>query len=175
MDTTVVELRRHAHDVVNHQISGYPLTVAEAGARPAGPRRRPDRGDADLCRIVQRAVQVVVDVLDDEARVDKPVLVGATGGTARHSLVLEHAIRPLFTYLRAVVVPTSVFAAPEDWAGASAPDLLAGRIARAAGQLAAEIDRRDPPAVRDPFADPTPFDRLLDTGSAAEYDPSRHR
>jgi FMN reductase len=84
-----------------------------------------------------------VDVLDDEARVDKPVLVGATGGTARHSLVLEHAIRPLFTYLRAVVVPTSVFAAPEDWAGASAPDLLAGRIARAAGQLAAEIDRRD--------------------------------
>jgi FMN reductase len=112
-----------------------------------------------------------VDVLDDEARVDKPVLVGATGGTARHSLVLEHAIRPLFTYLRAVVVPTSVFAAPEDWAGASAPDPdRQGRRPARGGDRPAR-----PPAVRDPFADPTPFDRLLDTGSAAEYDPSRHR
>ncbi len=45
------------------------------------------------------------DVLDKEALVGKPVLIGATGGTGRHSLVLEHALRPLFAYLRAVVVP----------------------------------------------------------------------
>ncbi|MET8946641.1 CE1759 family FMN reductase [Streptomyces sp. NPDC004542] len=73
------------------------------------------------------------DVLDQDALAGKPVLIAATGGTARHSLVLEHALRPLFAYLRAVVVPTAVYAASEDW-GAQG---LAERIERAAGELAA--------------------------------------
>ncbi|MFG3011478.1 FMN reductase [Streptomyces cinerochromogenes] len=73
------------------------------------------------------------DVLDKDALAGKPVLIGATGGTGRHSLVLEHALRPLFAYLRAVVVPTAVYAASEDW-GAEG---LAERIERAAGELAA--------------------------------------
>ncbi|MEU6284625.1 FMN reductase [Streptomyces sp. NPDC047028] len=72
------------------------------------------------------------DVLDPDALMGKPVLVAATGGTARHSLVLEHALRPLFAYLKAVVVPTAVYAASEDW-GAEG---LADRIERAAGELA---------------------------------------
>ena len=55
------------------------------------------------------------DVLEPETLAGKPVLIGATGGTARHSLALEHALRPLFSYLHAVVVPTAVYAAPEDW------------------------------------------------------------
>lgn len=42
-------------------------------------------------------------------------------------------MRPLFAYLRAVVVPTGVYAASEDW-GAEG---LAERIERAAGELAA--------------------------------------
>ncbi|MFD7435913.1 FMN reductase [Streptomyces sp. NPDC059861] len=71
------------------------------------------------------------DVIDPEALAGKPVLVAATGGTARHSLVLEHALRPLFAYLKAVVVPTGVYAASEDW-GAEGLD---GRIERAAGEL----------------------------------------
>ena len=53
---------------------------------------------------------------------DKPVLIAASGGTARHSLALEHAVRPLFAYLRANVVPTSVYAAPEDWATSDGGD-----------------------------------------------------
>ncbi|MEW1778173.1 FMN reductase [Streptomyces sp. NPDC086777] len=73
------------------------------------------------------------DVLDKDALAGKPVLIAATGGTARHSLVLEHALRPMFAYLRAVVVPTGVYAASEDW-GAEG---LEGRIERAAGELAA--------------------------------------
>ncbi|MGQ4418077.1 CE1759 family FMN reductase [Streptomyces sp. SAS_269] len=72
------------------------------------------------------------DVLDRDALTGKPVLIAATGGTGRHSLVLEHALRPLFAYLRAVVVPTGVYAASEDW-GAEG---LAERIERAAGELA---------------------------------------
>ncbi|WAZ23311.1 FMN reductase [Streptomyces cinnabarinus] len=73
------------------------------------------------------------DVLEQDALAGKPVLIAATGGTARHSLVLEHALRPLFAHLHAVVVPTGVYAASEDW-GAEGLD---GRIERAAGELAA--------------------------------------
>ncbi|MER6442035.1 CE1759 family FMN reductase [Streptomyces sp. NPDC001185] len=71
------------------------------------------------------------DVLDMDALAGKPVLIAATGGSARHSLVLEHALRPLFAHLRAVVVPTGVYAASEDW-GAEG---LADRIDRAAAEL----------------------------------------
>ena len=61
-----------------------------------------------------------VDALDPDALNGMPVLIAATAGTARHSLVLDHAMRPLFTYLRAVVVPTGVFAATEDFGGTPA-------------------------------------------------------
>ncbi|MGW5371423.1 CE1759 family FMN reductase [Streptomyces sp. NPDC004009] len=96
------------------------------------------------------------DVLDRDALTGKPVLIAATGGTARHSLVLEHALRPLFAYLRAVVVPTGVYAASEDW-GAEG---LAERVERAAGELAglmtglsaAGADAEDAPQVV-PFAE----------------------
>ena len=85
------------------------------------------------------------DVLDQDALAGKPVLIAATGGTARHSLVLEHALRPLFAYLRAVVVPTAVFAASEDWGSGDAADhTLAERIDRAAGELADLVARRGP-------------------------------
>ncbi|MGW2688727.1 FMN reductase [Streptomyces sp. NPDC001414] len=92
------------------------------------------------------------DVLDQEALVGKPVLIAATGGTARHSLVLDHALRPLFAYLRAVVVPTGVYAASEDW-GAEG---LESRVERAAGELAALMTglggtRREAPPEVVPF------------------------
>ena len=87
------------------------------------------------------------DVLDKDALAGKPVLMGATAGTARHSLALEHAMRPLFAYLRAVAVPTAVFAAPEDWAGGGgAGRALADRIERAAGELADLVTAGRPPA-----------------------------
>ena len=90
------------------------------------------------------------DVLDKDALAGKPVLVAATGGTARHSLVLEHALRPLFAYLRAVVVPTGVYAASEDWGAQGLPE----RIERAAGELAvlmSGLAAVRPPAVKDEF------------------------
>jgi FMN reductase len=102
-----------------------------------------------------------VDVLDDSALDGKPVLLGATGGSARHSLVIEHAIRPVFTFMRAVVVPTAVFAATDDWAGDAQLLPLRARIDRAARELATEITRRAPVSAADPFALRTTFDELL--------------
>jgi FMN reductase len=83
------------------------------------------------------------DALDPESLTGMPVLMGATAGSARHSLVLDHAMRPLFAYLRAVVVPTAVFAATEDFGSHG----LADRIARAAAELAAVVLGQDGYAV----------------------------
>ena len=91
------------------------------------------------------------------------MLLGATAGTARHSLALDHALRPLFAYLRAVVVPTGVFAAAEDWGGDARPRPRR-RIERAAGELAdlvaaATGGRRGRPVRRR-----VPFEALLRGG-----------
>jgi FMN reductase len=73
-----------------------------------------------------------VDVLDNDLLVAKPVLLAATGGTPRHALVIDDQMRPLFGYMRAFTLPTSVYAAPEDWATSD----LGTRIQRAATELA---------------------------------------
>ncbi|WP_371660539.1 FMN reductase [Streptomyces sp. NBC_00280] len=131
VDIQVVELRELAVEIAHNFTNGFP-----------------GRKLADALDAVTRADGLIVvtpvfsasysglfksffDVLEKDALAGKPVLVAATGGSARHSLVLEHAMRPLFAYLRAVVVPTAVYAASEDW-GAEG---LAERIERAAGEL----------------------------------------
>ncbi|MGV9358870.1 CE1759 family FMN reductase, partial [Streptomyces misionensis] len=95
---------------------------------------------------------------DEGALAGKPVLIAATGGTARHSLVLDHALRPLFAYLKAVVVPTGVYAASEDW-GAEGLDR---RIARAAGELAALMGGfGTAPKPAGQSLEPVPFEQRL--------------
>ena len=93
----------------------------------------------------------------------------ATAGTARHSLVLEHALRPLFGYLHAVVVPTGVFAATDDFGTAWTPGSpRRGRAGRPAWRE--HLSSHDPIARRtleDEFADPIPFElRLQQAGLA---------
>ena len=70
-------------------------------------------------------------VLDNDLLIAKPVVLAATAGTARHALVADEAMRPMFAYLRTMTAPTSLFAAPEDW---SEPALNT-RIDRAAREL----------------------------------------
>jgi FMN reductase len=160
-DAEAVDLRDRAHDLTNHMLTGFPSPELErtldAVARADGLIAVTPVFNASYSGLFKS----FVDVLPEDALADKPVLIGATGGTARHSLALEFAMRPLFAHLRAVVVPTSVFAAPEDWGGATAQGPLAARIERAAAELAVEIERREPPVVVDPFDEPTPFSELL--------------
>lgn len=91
------------------------------------------------------------DVLDDGALEGTPVLVAATAGTARHSLVLDHALRPLFGYLRALVVPTGVFAASEDWGSGGGAAALRRRVDRAAAELVGQTTARPREQRLDPF------------------------
>jgi FMN reductase len=76
-----------------------------------------------------------IDVLDNDLIVAKPVLLAATGGTPRHALVIDDQMRPLFAYMRALTLPTSVYAAPQDWGTTE----LGTRIQRAATELAVMV------------------------------------
>src|SRR5215475_2993305 len=58
-------------------------------------------------------------VLDNDLLIGKPVVLAATAGTSRHALVADDQMRPMFAYLRTLAVPTSLFAAPEDWGDAA--------------------------------------------------------
>ncbi|HEY5261749.1 MAG TPA: CE1759 family FMN reductase [Solirubrobacteraceae bacterium] len=79
-----------------------------------------------------------VDVLDGDLLIAKPVLLAATARSSRHALVVDEQMRPLFAFMRALVLPTSVFAAPEDWGSTN----LGERIRRAAAELAALVTAR---------------------------------
>ena len=70
-------------------------------------------------------------VLDNDLLIGRPVVLAATAGTARHALVADDQMRPMFAYLRAMTAPTSLFAAPEDWSDPA----LNTRIDRAAREL----------------------------------------
>ena len=161
----VIELREHARDLADNLLTGFankPLQAAIDTVTGAD-------GLIAVTPIFSASYsglfKTFVDVLDKDALTGTPVLLGATAGTARHSLVLDHAMRPLFAYLRAVVAPTAVFAASEDWGGGDTTSAaLAERIRRAAGELADLVTQRAPTAAADPFADPTPFEALLRAG-----------
>jgi FMN reductase len=108
--------------------------------------------------------KIFFDVLEHGALAGKPVLIAATAGSPRHSLALEHAVRPLFSYMRALVVPTAVFAASEDWgSGTSAEQALSERIDRAAAELARWVAVEERPSRVDPYEDVTSFEDLLDS------------
>jgi FMN reductase len=129
----VVELRSHARDLADNLVTGF----ANQDLRTAVDTVTGADGLIAVTPIFSASYsglfKTFFDVLDKEALVGKPVLLGATAGTARHSLALEHAVRPLFSYLRAVTVPTAVFAATEDWAGAGGPHRTGRRRARRPG------------------------------------------
>jgi FMN reductase len=161
-DADVVDLRDHAHELTNMMLTGF-----------AGP---------DLATAIDKVVKAdgliaatpifsasysglfktFFDVLEPDALAGKPVLIAATAGTARHSLALEHVVRPLFSYLHAVVVPTTVFAASEDWGRKTdSVEALSERVERGARELARLVASDQRPAPVDPYDDVTSFEDLL--------------
>jgi FMN reductase len=84
-------------------------------------------------------------VLDNDLLIGRPVVLAATAGTARHALVADDQMRPLFAFLRTMAAPTSVFAAPEDWSDPA----LAQRVDRAALELVLLMESGFARAIRD--------------------------
>ena len=159
----VVELREHAQDLANHLLTGFPSPRLQAALDAV-------LGADGLIAVTpifsasySGLFKLFFDLVERDGFAGKPVLIAATGGTARHSLAVEHAIRPLFAYLHAATIATGVYAATEDWgAGGDAADgSLVDRIDRAAGELAAAVAAREPLVRVDKFADPVSFEEQL--------------
>jgi FMN reductase len=165
VDVVTVELRDLAHELTDHLLTGFP----GPGLARALEQVREADGLIAVTPVFSASYsglfKTFFDVLEPGTLDGKPVLVAATAGTSRHSLVLDHALRPLFSYLHAVVVPTGVFAATDDFGDTG----LEVRVARAAGELAAlvgkvatsDADRPRRRTTQDELADPTPFEQLL--------------
>lgn len=156
----VVELRDTAQDVTNNMLTGFANRRLEAVIDSVTSADGLIAVTPIFTTSYSGLFKSFIDVLDPQSLADMPVLIAATGGSERHSLALDYAIRPLFSYLHASTVPTAVYAASGDWgAGAdAATGSLPERIERAAGELAARVRESDRSnRVQDPFALPAGF------------------
>jgi FMN reductase len=55
------------------------------------------------------------DLIEMNALIDTPVLLAATGGSERHALVIDHQLRPLFSFFQALTLPIGVYASEADF------------------------------------------------------------
>jgi len=157
---TVVELRDLAQEVTNNLLTGFPAPRLAAAIDALTGADGAILVTPIFTTSYSGLFKSFIDVLDPDALAGLPVLLGATGGTERHSLAIDYAIRPLFSYLHAAPVATGVYAASGDWgsAGDASTGGLPERIERAAAELAAAMRDSDRSArVRDPFALPAGF------------------
>ncbi|MGP9539203.1 CE1759 family FMN reductase [Brachybacterium sp. AOP43-C2-M15] len=143
VEVSTVELREYAHDLTDALLTRFPserlaLLIEQVRSADAVIAVTPvfNVGPSGLFK-------TFVDALDTELWRGKPVLLGATAGTARHSLAIDYAIRPMFGYLKAEIVPTAVFAASADFGadtdGQADEQPLAARVRRAASELATMV------------------------------------
>lgn len=180
-DVANIELREHAGEITNNMLTGF--------AAPGLQKVIDAVVGADVLVAVTPVFTASVsglfksflDILDPKSLSGKPVVLAATAGTQRHQLAIDYSMRPIFSYLRAQIMPTTVFAASEDFGGQGLSGTLADRARRVArevvlalslseGELSADADLGDTrsiaPSVSE-FADPDdeltslPFEALL--------------
>lgn len=161
-----VEVREHAHAIADALLTGFPTGELKADLESVAA--------ADALVLVSPTFQAsvaglfksFVDLIEADTLRGTPVLLAATGGSERHSLVIDQVLRPIFAYLGAVTVPTGVYAATGDFGGEYAAT-LASRIERAAGELATlaglrgDASRSVRRAPVDEFEDVVEFEDLL--------------
>lgn len=140
LEVEVIELRTLAREIADHLVSGMPPSALQGALSAVASADAVVAVTPVFTASYSGLFKSFIDLLDTDVMAGKPVLIAATAGTPRHSLVLDHALRPLFSYLRAVVVPTGVFAATEDFGDSGGRDGHEGldrRVARAASELGA--------------------------------------
>ncbi|MEW2487051.1 CE1759 family FMN reductase [Streptomyces sp. NPDC048411] len=112
---SAIELGPLAADTAQAIVSGFP------GERLQAAFERLAAADAVIATTpvykagISGLFKSFADMLDNDLLIAKPVILAATAGTSRHAMVVDEQLRPLFAFLRALPVPTSLFAAPEDW------------------------------------------------------------
>ena len=166
----VIELRDHAQDLTNNLLTGFPSPKLQSALDALLSADGLIAVTPIFSASYSGLFKMFFDVIDRDGLAGKPTLIGATGGSTRHSLAVEHAVRPLFAYLNAAVAATGVYAAAEDWGGGglTADGSLVERIGRASAELAAAMLARPNAAPADPFESPVPFEELLKSNSAPD-------
>jgi FMN reductase len=156
----MIEVRDHDHDLTNNLLTGFPTASLQTVLDTVTMADALIVVSPTFSASYSGLFKMFFDVLEDQALAGKPVLLAATGGTERHSLVLEFALRPLFAYLKALPVATGVYAASTDWGPNAAK--LRTRIAQAATELVAAL-HHETPTHTDPYDNPPPFEDLLNS------------
>lgn len=146
------ELRDYAHDVTNALLNGYPSKALGGLLKALAQSDGAIFVTPIFTTSYSGLFKSFVDILEVDLLEGKPVLLGATGGTARHSLAIDYALRPLFTFLHAEPVSTGVFAASSDWGGdADQVAPLGKRVARGSRELAKAMMISEAVAKLDPY------------------------
>jgi FMN reductase len=143
----VVELGPLAVEIARAMVSGVPSAELQAATRRLAAADGVIAATPVYKAGISGLFKSFVDLLDDDLLVAKPILLAATAGSPRHALVVDEQMRPLFAYLRALGLPTSVFAGPEDWGAAE----LGERIELLRAGVAPEIADRTWSAHRHEF------------------------
>lgn len=160
VELDTIELRDHARDITNNMLAGFPSPALTSVVETVTGADGLIAVSPIFAASYSGLFKSFFDILDVESLTEMPVVIGATGGTPRHSLALDFAMRPLFVYLRANVIPTGVFAASADWGSIGEADSsgttlasLPERIERASAQFASAVAASDRSGrVPDPFA-----------------------
>ncbi len=139
LDVTVIEIRELARDLATTMTTGVATPALTAAKDAIAAADGLIAVSPVFTASYSGLFKMFFDVLAPDALTGVPVVIAATAGTPRHSLVLDHALRPLFSYLRARILPTGVFAATEDFGSTE----LAARISRAGAELAGALVRDD--------------------------------
>lgn len=84
----------------------------------------------------------VFDLLDPSDLRGKPIVLTATGGGDRHSLVVEHQLRPLFAFFEAFVTPTAIYASGRDFTDGAPSPVILSRVDQALNEAALLINAR---------------------------------
>ncbi|MCD0245884.1 FMN reductase [Xanthomonas melonis] len=131
-----VALAEHLLDLIADRVPCERHLVELGALAPqfAGALRRsqlPVMVELELARVEQADVLVVAtpvyrgsftglfkhffDFIHQDALIDTPVLLAATGGSERHALVIDHQLRPLFSFFQARTLPLGVYATDRDF------------------------------------------------------------
>ena len=149
-EVDVVELREHAHDITNNLLTGFAPPALESMINTVVSADAVIAVTPIFSTSYSGLFKTFIDVLDPDALTGKPVLIGANAGTARHSLAIDYAIRPLFAYLHAEPVSTGRVRGVERLGRSRRRGRTRSASASSAGarELAEAIARRAPAGSR---------------------------
>lgn len=146
IDTEVIEIREIALDTARVMVTGMPEPRVEAALDALEAADALIAVSPIYAGSYAGVFKSFMDLVGTERLAGTPVVLGATGGSSRHNLAIDHAMRPLFSAMRAHTLPTGVFAATDDFGAASAaPNArvegggLQSRVERAAAEVVAAL------------------------------------